>query len=154
LPSLSLAPVTRPETWALLEAHARRSVRRLSRLAPGLAERIDMRVSARSPDASIALSHIHRTAEGFRTPLDPPASADGAPACGLRDVWLFSPAPLVAAAPAWLASANVALLTALDGLKLKRDGSARFGAIAIDQVILADDAAILDWLDADDIAHF
>src|SRR5690606_4989961 len=53
-----------------------------------------------------------------------------------------------------LASANVAMLNALDGLRLKRDGSASFGAIAIDQVILADDAAILDWLDEGEIAHF
>src|SRR5690606_23609752 len=120
LPALSLAPVTRPQTWALLDTHMRRTVRRLSRLAPGVAERIDMRISAGSPDGAAALSHIHRTAEGFRMPLDPPVATDGATVLGLRDVWLFNPNPLIAATPAWLASANVAMLNALDGLRLKR----------------------------------
>ena len=154
LPALSLAPLTRPETWSLLATHTRRTVRRLARIAPGTSERIDMRLSARSPDATIALSHIHRTADGFRVPLDPPVAAGGATILGLRDVRLFEPALLAAAAPAWLAGANVAMLNALDGLRLRRDGTASFGATAIDQVVLADDAAILDWLDADEIAHF
>lgn len=154
LPSLSLAPVTRPETWSLLGTHARQTVRRLSRIAPAISARIDMRLSARSADATIALSHIHRTAEGFRLPLDPPVKSGDETVLGLRDVRLFDTAPLVAAAPAWLAASNVAVVSSAAGLKLKRDGSASFGATAIDQVILADDAAILGWLDPDDIAHF
>lgn len=154
LPALSLAPVTRPETWSLLATHTRQTVRRLSRLAPGISERIDMRLAARSADATIALSHVHRTAEGFRVPLDPPARFGASTVLSLRDVHLFNPAPLIAAAPAWLASSNVAVLNSLAGLKLKRDGSASFGATTIDQVVLADDGAILNWLDPDEISHF
>ena len=154
LPSFSLAPVTRPQTWSLLRAQTRPAVRRLTRFAPGIGERIDMQLSGRSADAAIALGHIYRTAEGFGFPLDPPAKSDSASVLTLRDVWSFDSSLFLPAATAWLASANVAILNSVAALKLKRDGSATFGATAIDQVVLADDGAILDWLDEDEIAHF
>lgn len=154
IPSLSLAPFTRPELWSLLRANTRPTVRRLARLAPGIAERIDLRLSAQSADAAIALNHMYRTAEGFRFPVDPPVRSGSATALTLRDVRLFNPTPLLSVAGRWLASSNVAVLNSVGALKLKRDGSATFGATAIDQVVLADDGAILDWLDPEEIAHF
>ncbi|WMT88083.1 hypothetical protein NO932_05600 [Pelagibacterium sp. 26DY04] len=154
VPSLTLAPIARPQTWSLLRAHTRPAVRRLMRIAPGIGERIDMQLSARSADAAIALGHIYRTADGFGFPIDPPVRTGSASVLTLRDVRAFNLSLLLSAAPAWLASVNVALVNSTGALKLKRDGSASFGTTTIDQVVLADDAAIIDWLEPDEIAHF
>ncbi|WP_421950873.1 hypothetical protein [Pelagibacterium sp.] len=154
LPPLSLAPVTRPETWSILMAHARPALRRLSRIVPAIGERIDMRVGARSAQAMIALSHMRHIAGGFGYPVDPIEKTAHGMRVGLRDVRSINAAALFAAAPSWLAATNVAVLSSVEGLKIRRDGGARFGATSIDQVILADDDAILRWLDADEIATF
>jgi hypothetical protein len=154
LPSLSLAPVTRPETWSILLNHARPALRRLSRIAPTIGERIDMRVMARSAAAMVALGHIRHIADGWRYPVDPMEKTPVGTSVGLRDVRLLDGTALLGAAPSWLAASNVAVLHSIDGLKIRRDGSARFGATSIDRVILADDDAILQWLDADEISTF
>lgn len=154
LPSLSFAPVTRPETWSILLNHTRPALRRLSRIVPTIGERIDIRVLARSTEAIVALSHMRHSAQGFRYPADPIEKDANGTFMGLRDVQLIDAAALYRASPSWLAAANVAVLNSLDGLKIRRDGSAQFGTTSIDQVILADDTAIMEWLDADEISKF
>ena len=154
LPSLSLAPVTRPQTWSMLLGHARPAVRRLSRIVPTIGERIDVRMFARSPEAATALSHMRHIADGFGYPADPVEKSPLGTSVGLRDVRMIDAGALHAAAPSWLTAANVAVLNSMDGLKIRRDGSARFGTTAIDQVILADDDAIVQWLDPDEIGTF
>lgn len=154
IPSLSLAPLTRPDTWSLLCRHARPTVRRLARIASGMSERIDLRLQARSAEASLAMSHMHHMAEGFQCPVDRPRRTDDLTVMGLGDVWMFNPTPLLSAAASWLAAANVAMLHTLSGLKLRRDGTATFGTTVLDQVVLADDWAILELLDPEDIAQF
>jgi hypothetical protein len=154
LPSLSFAPVTRPETWSILMAHAKPALRRLSRIVPTIGERIDMRVLARSAEAVLALGHMRHLAEGFRYPVDPMEKDTSGTFMGLRDVRSIDASALLGAAPSWLSGSNVAVLNSMEGLKIRRDGSARFGATSIDQVILADDEAILQWVDADEIATF
>ncbi|WP_417580479.1 hypothetical protein [Pelagibacterium sp.] len=154
LPSLSVAPVTRPETWSIVSAHAKPALRRLGRIVPNIVERIDVRVLAHSIQASIALGHMRHVAEGFRQPIDPIETSPHGTSMGLRDVSLIDSSAFYQAAPAWLAASNVAVLNSVDGLKIRRDGTARFGTTSIDQVILADDNAIIEWLDADDISQF
>lgn len=154
LPSLSLAPATRPETWSILSRHARPALRRLSRIVPTIGERVDMRMQARSAQAIVALGHMRHIAGGFGYPIDPMEKTPRGASVGLRDVRLIDAAALHEAGPSWLAAANVAVLHSVDGLTIRRDGTARFGATTIDQVILADDASILQWLDPDEIASF
>ncbi|AEQ50820.1 hypothetical protein KKY_781 [Pelagibacterium halotolerans B2] len=154
LPALSFAPVTRPETLSIVLDHARPALRRLSRIVPAISERIDVRIEGRTAEAIVALSHMRHAAEGFGYPADPMEKTARGANVKVRDVRLIDAAALHEAGPAWLAGANVAVLHSVDGLSIRRDGSARFGATTIDQVILADDGAILQWMDADEIASF
>lgn len=153
LPSLSVAPLTRPQSWALLHDATREAVRRLSRIAPRMGERVDLALLAGSPTSRIALGHIRRMAEGFGHPAEPIDRAEQS-GIGLRDTWLFDTALFMAAAPRWLASANVTVTHTPEALTVNRDGSATLADTLITRVILADDWAILSHLSADEISAF
>lgn len=112
-----------------------------------------MRLLARSGEGKLALSHIRHMAPGFGYTVEPHAF-DGASALRIRDIWGFDPAAFMSAAPAWLAGANVGVVSARSGLRFRRDGTASFASTELDKVILADDAAIIELLAEDEVAGF
>ncbi|SDG36478.1 hypothetical protein [Pelagibacterium luteolum] len=153
-PSLSVAPITRPETWARLTEIAAPAARRLSRIAPRLARRTDVIFGARSPAARNALSHMRHLMAGFGHAVEPAHAIPDSSAIRVRDAWAFDGDAFKGAAAPWLAAANVAIVNSASGLKVRRDGSASFGATNFDLVVLADDQSIVDRLSAEDVAGF
>lgn len=150
LVSLSLCPVTRPQTWAVLAGHGQHTARRLARIGPGLTARTDLTILARTPAARVAQSHMRHMAAGFGHAVEP----DGAAAIRVRDIWRFDAAAFAALAPQWLAASGVALADAAADLKIRKDGGSSIGDAGLDLVVLADDAAILAHLQTQEIAPF
>lgn len=153
-PSLSVAPITRPETWARLTEIAAPAARRLSRIVPGSARRTDVIFGARSPAARMALSHIRHLMAGFGHAVEPASADQDSAALRVRDAWAFDGDAFQAAAAPWLAATNVAVVNSGSGLKVRRDGTASFGTTNFDLVVLADDQSIADRLPSDDLAGF
>ena len=153
-PASSVAPVTRPDTRALVAAHSSAAVKRLNRIAPGMVQRVDMAMGARGEAGKAAMGHIGHIMMGHRLIVEPLPSAGALSRMRVRDVWQSHSAAFLAVAARWLAASNVAVVHSRAGLKIRRDGRANFGATTIDLVVLADDAAILEWLGAEDIAGF
>ncbi|RDE10454.1 hypothetical protein [Pelagibacterium lacus] len=154
LPSLSVAPLTRPETLSLLVKYGPGAARQTNRIARGAAGRGDLALTAHGAASGAALSHIRHMLAGFGRVVEPLGAPAGTTRVRVRDVWQFHAAPFLAAAPAWLAGANAAMVNAASGLKLRKDGSASFGATPVDLVVLADDAAIVSRLAEAEVAAF
>ncbi|HTJ58210.1 MAG TPA: hypothetical protein VL418_11665 [Devosiaceae bacterium] len=153
---LSVMPVTRPETWALLKEATSETLRLIGqiRARQGM-QRIDPIFAADGAEGSAAISHMRHVASGFGYAVEPlpagAASSDGA-AYRLRDAVLLKRTELMPLIEAWLEQAGVGRLD--DGelaVTLKRDGSARLryagSTIEAAHAVLADDAAILAHLD-------
>lgn len=153
VPSLSISALTRPETLALLADAQKADAKRISRIAPNLLRRGNLALFGSTPASRAALGHMRHAMTGFGHVVEPIRFAPTGE-FRIRDIWHFNAEAFEAAAPAWLASNNVAVVNSSAGLKLGKDGTASFGATRFDCVVLADDRAIIDRLSEKEVASF
>jgi hypothetical protein len=152
---LSVMPVTRPETWALLKATTPEVVRLLGRIhgRSGM-QRIDPVFVAETQSGADALSHMRHTALGlgFAAERLPDGNPMGGVAHRLPDAILLRWTQLEPALGTWLEKCEVGRLSDEEARPtLRRDGGVRieFGSSAVEAgvAVLADDTAILSHLD-------
>lgn len=155
---LSVAPLTRPETWSLLRSASIETMKLLGALGKGLIERIDPLFIADVPASARALSHMRHMAFGYgyaaERPIERSLPETGA-ACRIRDAAILVGGRIEPALAAWHDRLELRRLpAAATSASLRRDGSARLslaGAVVeADQAVLADDTAILTRLDPDE----
>ncbi len=145
--SLSAAPLTNPQTWAMLRAVVPETLRILRTLGAGSFERIDPLLVAHSDASRTLLSHIRHIASGFGIAAER-ETRGGIEACRLRDSALIDPVRLAELAAPWLAGSGVAWLPARNAeVTLRRDGGVRIrsGETSLEaaQAVLADDDSLL-----------
>ena len=155
---LSVMPVTRPETWALLKDATPETRKLLGRIGgKGGMQRLDPIFVAETAAGRDALAHMRHVAQGFGYAVERMANGgiEGAVAYRLRDAVFLDRGRLMPSIEGWLEASGVGRITAR-GTKvtLKRDGSARIegGALNLDasRAILADDRAMLAHLEVDE----
>lgn len=155
---LSVAPATRPETWALLNTLSVETMKLLATLGKGLVERLDPLAVAETAASMNALLHMRHMAAGYGYAVErvPDAAlASTGLVLRLRDVAMLVDGQAGPAIGAWLDRLGVRRLAPqATGATLRRDGTARLtdGDTILDagQVVLADDSAILSHLDPDE----
>lgn len=153
---LSVAPMTRPESWALLRSGTIETMKLVGRFAGrGASHYVDPIFFADGAQAREALAHMRQMAQAFGVAVERlPPSALGAGREGvvLRDAVRLDRPVFEAAADAWLSREGVSRLRP-DAIAIAADGSATLTAAGetrlARQSILADDSAILDLLPAD-----
>lgn len=155
---LSVAPVTRPETWALLAKTVPEAQKLLGRAGGKSAiERVDPVFIAESPASAEMLAHLRHTAQGFGHAVDRLQDGRFGPgtiAVQLHDAFFLSRPQLEPALNTWLARSGVRQVPGREAkVTVKRDGTTSItidnDAIDAAQTILADDAAILAHLSPD-----
>lgn len=154
---LSIAPLTRPDSWALLRA-AQPLVQKLIARIGGRTSwgRLDPVMFADSAEGQQALAHIRHMAEGFglaAEKLPPNAMAKGREGVVFRDATMIHRAVAEPALNRWMLQQGVHILDPRSDITVHADGSGEIGAgetaIPIVQCVLADDAAILRHLPAE-----
>lgn len=155
---LSVAPVTRPETWSLLRSASIETMKLLGTLGKGLIERIDPLFIADVPASARALSHMRHMAFGYGYAAERPVERNmpetGA-ASRIRDAAILIGGRIEPALAAWHDRLGLRRLpSAATSTTLRRDGSARLSLagtiVEANQAVLADDGAILTQLDPDE----
>jgi len=156
---LSVMPVTRPETWALLKEGTAETLKLLARLGGKAGvHRIDPVFVAETPPGGDALAHMRHVALGFGYAVERAAGVGGlehGTAYRLRDAAFLQRTALQPLIEQGLAASGVGRIPAR-GTKvtLKRDGSAKIegGTISFEasKAVLCGDAAILAHLDVDE----
>lgn len=154
---LSVAPLTRPHSWAMLKTGLPETLKLLSRIGGrGAWSRVDPVFFAGGAAGKEALAHVRHMALAFGHGAEPvPASLLGSGREGLllRDAVLLHRPTLEAGLDAWLVQHKVRRLGDDDRLEVRADGSAELVAgdarIAIGQTVLADDAAIIGHVPAE-----
>lgn len=155
---LSVMPVTRPETWALLKRESAETLKLIGSLGRGLFERVDPLFVAETPASTDRLGHVRWMAAGFgfaaERAVDRGITETGT-ICRIRDGAMLLSGKIEPALDAWLEKAGVPHVNAAEAkLALKRDGGATITAgdssIEAANVVLADDDAILGHLPASD----
>jgi hypothetical protein len=150
---LSVAPVTRPETWAMLIHGAPETARLVSRIGGRAAlTRVDPIFFAQSPEHGEALSHVRHMAAGFGLAAEPVApSLLGAGRSGvvLRDAIRINRPILEAGMDGWLDRSGVSRVVA-QRVEVAADGQVHIvaagSAVQARQSVLCDDEAIMAWL--------
>lgn len=150
---LSVAPVTRPETWALLGEGRDETVKLVGRIAGrGAWTRLDPIFFTSAPRAAEALSHMRHMALDFGLAAEPAAPSllgGGRAGIILRDALRLNRPLAEPALDAWLDRVGVRRLVPR-GIAIAADGSAMVdaegGAVAARQTVLADHEAILAHL--------
>lgn len=154
---LSVAPATRPETWALLAATSVETLRRLGTLGKGLSERVDPLFIADIPASAGALAHMRHIAAAYGYAVERVAGrtiAETGAACRVQDAVMLVGGRIEPAIGAWLDRLDVRRLPAeATSVTLRRDGTIRLtvGTAVVEAVraVLADDTAILRHLEPD-----
>ncbi len=153
---LSVAPVTRPETLALLKAGATELTKLAAGWGKGLTRRIDPLFIAETPASIAALAHFRQLAQLLGYTVEP--VADKAIAEGLilrvRDAQLLVHGAFDTALEEWLGRLDVRRLDqAGTAVSIRKDGVARItqGGLTVEaeQAVLASDEAILRYLPAE-----
>jgi len=150
---LSVAPVTRPESWALVAQALPETLRLIGRIAGrGAWSHVDPIFFADTVGGREALSHIRQMAAGFGIAAErvaPSMLGRGRDGVVLRDAVRLNRPVLEAALDAWLDRQGVQRLPP-EGLAIGMDGSAAPAhspeAPLARQAVLADDAAIMALL--------
>lgn len=147
-PSFSIAPVTRPETLHLALTHGSDMLRRIAKIAPDAIERTDMMVRATTAYDATALSHFRHLAAGFgqvveREKVD---AAEGA-TLRIRDAMRLSPGTFAGYVRDWAERIGLEWVEDSDALSVRRNGAALLGGEPVDQLVLADDDAIVTFLE-------
>lgn len=148
---LSIAPLTRPETWALLKESVPQSRKLIARVGGRHSmRRIDAVLCATTEAGMDVLGHVLHMAQAFKLPAER-LRGDGLGTAreGLlvRDALFLHRASLEPVLDRWLVSLGVHRLPPEADLVLKPDGSgvalAGDDGFEIGRTVLADDAAIL-----------
>jgi hypothetical protein len=150
---LSVAPITRPESWELLGDGIAEVVKLLGRIAGrGAFSHIDPIFFADDPRAIEALSHMRHMALGFgiaAEPTPPSLLGDGRVGVTIRDALTLNRAACAPHLDAWLKKSGVER-PLFERIEIAEDGSAILHADGTNywarQTILADDEAILELL--------
>lgn len=150
---LSVAPVTRPQSWSILNALTSETARRATRIAGRNAiSRLDPIFFAEDSRAIEALSHMRHMAGGFGIAAEPVGqSILGGNRTGvvLRDALRLNRPQLETGLERWLAACSVERPSPLS-VAVESDGAVnigtRNGMISARQAVLADDEAIMSWL--------
>jgi hypothetical protein len=150
---LSVAPITRPETWALLGEGIAETMRHIGRIAGrGAYSRVDPIFFAEDPHSVEALSHIRYMAQGFRIAAEPVAASllgSGRSGIVMRDAIRLNRPVLEPALDEWLSKSKVERVTP-DRVQIELDGSVTLNAqgenYSAQQAILADPESIMAWL--------
>ena len=150
---LSVAPLTRPDSWVLLTSLVPETTRLLSRIGGRAAwGRVDPIFFAQGRAHGEALSHVSHMAQGFGLAADPVSATQlGADRRGvvLRDAIRINRPVLETGLDRWLERAGVRRIGP-QKVDIAADGSAAVIsgglAYAARQAVLADDDAIMAWL--------
>ena len=143
--------MTRPESLKLLARLRDETSKLLASFGKGLVERADMLLVAESPESIVALSHFRHVARALgwsaETAID--RQSPEASLVKLRDVTRLVDGRLGPALEAWLEQVGVTRLSTRNvKLTMRRDTTIGVATATEDvsatQVLLADDAAILD----------
>lgn len=153
---LSVAPLTRPETWAMLKTGLPETLKLIARIGGrGAWSRFDPVFFSGTAAGKEALAHVRHMALAFGHGAEPvPASLLGSGREGLllRDAVLLHRPTLEPGLDTWLNEHKVRRLGEDERLDLRADGSAELvlGDIRVEigQTVLADDAAILGHVPA------
>lgn len=147
-PSLTVGPVTRPETLSLVSIHGPDMMRRIARIAPAAIDRTDLVIRATTPHHATALSHFRHLATGFGHVVERLAdvSGHGGMAVRVRDLTRLSPTPFLANVRDWASGIGLEWLDDPGLLTVRRNGTAQLGDMPVDRLVLADDEAILAHL--------
>lgn len=145
---LSLWPLTRPDTLALLARGTAETLKLVGSIGRGLVERRDLVVLADSAEGGDALSHFRHLARIAGFAAEPVREAGKRPVSGarIRDIEGLSTDRFGPALADWLAKAGVRLLDQRETIvSVKRDGSCRltFGGLtteAADTILAGEDA--------------
>lgn len=148
---LSVAPITRPETWSLLKAGLPETLKLITRLGGRRAwSRVDPILFSEAAAGREALAHIRHMAVAFghaAERLHAKTIGAGRDGLMLRDAVLLHRPSLEVALDKWLDQHGVRRLREEEVLTVHDDGSAELVSgedrVAIAQTILADDPAIL-----------
>lgn len=154
---LSVTPLSRPESWLLLQGSSAETLKLVGGMGKGLIERIDPLFVAETAPTRDFLGHMRWMAAGFGLAAEPVvdrAITETGAICRVRDAALLVASRLEPALAPWLQKAGVTLLPAADTvLALGRNGSATLtqgdGTFEAKTLILADDDAILTHLSAE-----
>jgi hypothetical protein len=145
---LTLWPVTRPDSFALIERGTSETLKLVGLIGKGLVERRDLVVLADSAEGTRALSHFRHLARLAGFAAEPMREAGRRPVAGtrIRDIQSLSAERFGPALADWLAKSGVRLLDQRETIvSVKRDGSCRltFGGLtteAADTVLVGEDA--------------
>ena len=148
---LSVAPITRPETWALLRTNLPEALKLVSRIGGRAAwSRVDPIFFAEATASKEALAHIRHMAQAFGHAAERVQSrtiGTGRDGLLLRDAVLLHRPSLEPSLDKWLDQHKVRRLRDDETLSVRIDGSAELisgdGRIEIAQSVLADDVALL-----------
>lgn len=154
---IAAAPVTRPETWALLGRSAVEAARLVSRIAGrAMTGRGSALFVAHYAGGATALAHMRQMAAAFGREVETVSRADipgAVSAIRLNDVILLERSLFMAAVEPWLAARSVQrLFRDVVEMTLEVDGSLRVRAGTADltasHAVLVDDRAILELVGA------
>jgi hypothetical protein len=149
----SVAPITRPETWRLLQATTAETSRRLARLDGAMLERSDALFYARESYPRTALLHMRHTATAYGHAVESDVSngAEGRLALRMRDALSLGRARFWKAILPWLERSGVTFVE--DSIAVA-PARGRVGDVVCDRIVLADDTAIRTHVDPAEIAAF
>ena len=99
-----------------------------------------------TPYHETALSHF-RTCDGYGQVVEREDADEGGTILRIRDATRLSPPALAGHVRGWAERVGIEWIEDANALSVRRNGAALLGGKAIDQLVLADDAAILAWLD-------
>lgn len=146
---LSITPMTRPQSWALLKTLVPETLKLVSRIGGrGAWSRVDPILFAERPMGREALAHVRHMAQAFGHGVEPVSSVGaGREGIVFRDAALLHRPALELGLDRWLEQSNVRRATSQDRLTIHPDGSAELisgdDQIEIGQSVLADDRALL-----------
>lgn len=148
---LSVAPITRPETWSLLKAGLPETLKLIGRLGGRRTwSRVDPILFSEAASGKEALAHMRHMALAFGHAAEqvPPSTiGPGREGLLLRDAVLLHRPSLEQALDKWLDQNGVRRQQEGDVLSVRADGSAELVSgeerLEIGQAVLADDPAII-----------
>jgi hypothetical protein len=150
---LSVAPMTRPESWALLTEAVPEVTRLVSRIGGRSAvSRVNPVFFAEGRLHGEALSHVHHMAQAFGIAVEPVARSllgEGRQGVMLRDAVRINRAVLETGIGKWLDRGDVARVSP-QKVMIAPDGQVEILSVGVAhrarQAVLADDEAIMSWL--------
>jgi hypothetical protein len=148
---LSVGPITRPETWALLADTVPETTRLIGKIGGKAAlRRVDPIFMADTAASANALSHMRHMASAFGHAVEKLPS-NGGGSYRLRDTLTINRPVLAAGLARWFKKSGVRVISGGDA-SIRDDGTARIvldgETIEAGRAVLADDAAILAHLGA------